>query len=47
MFCGDGLKERDHLEWRFNIKIKEIEQESMECSNVAQDRDSWRAFITQ
>ena len=53
-FWGGGdLKERDHLErprrrWEDNIKmeLQEVGCGGMDWIELAQDRDTWRTFVT-
>jgi hypothetical protein len=44
---GKRPLERPRRRWVYNIKmdLKEIEWDGMDCIDLAQDRDRWRALV--
>jgi len=44
---GQRPLERPRRRWEDNIKadLQEVECEGVDCIDVAQDRESWRAFV--
>jgi hypothetical protein len=48
-FLWERKKERDHYEYldvgNINIDLREIELDGVDCIDLAQDRDQWRALV--
>jgi hypothetical protein len=50
-YWWESQKERDHYEdqdlgrWTIKIDFREIGWGYMDCIDLAQDRDQWRAFV--